>query len=274
VTPRLESERALSVLICATLLLATAGCAARPKKVTLAVPASHPVQIASVEIEPGAARVVNVGTYKVGKYKSHDLRVLKQMLNKAIPVHGASKESFQVHVVVRSFLIAHDNTKGAGLACIAWALTDPDRELVFDEQFYASRRSPPLSIGGIKNRIHVGITKRIHQRAQDVASGRPLSPPPEDTYNGFERAASQVPNNLRSDLPTIFGGYDQWGNPVGLHRTVRGQSQEGSARHYDAIDWYNRLGIPRPPDAPAPETLRPGTFPPTGYPRTGYPGSP
>lgn len=266
------------VSTCIAFLLVASGCAARPKKVTLDVPASHPVKIASVEMEPGAAKVVNVGTYKVGKYKSHDLRVLKQMLNKTVPIHAAPEESFEVHVVVRSFLIAHDNTKGAGLASIAWALTNPDGELVFDEQFYSSRRSPPLSIGGIKNRMHVGITKRIHQRAQDVASGRPLSAPPEDTYGGFERAASRVPNNLRSDLPTIFGGYDSWGNPVGLHRTVRGPSQEASARRNGYIDWHGRLGIQRPPDAarpapPDPRSLRrPG---PTGYPpSSGYPSAP
>lgn len=259
------------------LLLAVSGCAARPKKVTLDVPASHPVTIASVEMEPGAAKLINVGTYPVGKYKSHDLRVLKQMLKKTVPVLGDTDQSFHIHVIVRSFLITHDNTKGAGLACVAWALTSPDGQLLFDEQFYVSRRSPPLSIAGIKNRMHVAITKRIHQRAQDSASERPLSPPPEDTYGGFERAASRVPNDMRSELPTIFGGYDQWGNPVGLHRTVRGSSEEGVARRYDRIDWYSRLGVARPDNLappPTPETLRPGMFPPTGYPRTGYPSSP
>lgn len=241
------------------------GCSARAKPVTLNVEATHPVTIAPIEMEPGASKLVAVGTYKVGKYEPKDLSVLQTMLESTIPIRGAPDQSFRVHLVVRSFLIVHSNEKGAGLACIAGALTNPQQELVFDEQFYAARDSPPLSVTGIKNRIHEGITKRVHQRAQDVASGRPLGSPPEDTYDDFERAASRVPNQFKSELPTIFGGYDQWGNQTGIWRTVGGQSGEESARRGDAIDWYGRLGIVRPPDAPEPAPALPQG---TGYPPT------
>lgn len=259
--------RGLAWLVPLSALLAfTAfGCSARVKTVTLNVQGTHPVSIAPIEMEPGATKLVAVGTYKVGKYKSKDLRVLQTMLDRTIPMRGAPEESFRVHLVVRSFLIVHSNEKGAGLACVAWALTNPHQELVFDEQFYAARASPPLSVTGIKNRIHEGITKRVHQRAQDVASGRPLGSPPEDTYDDFERAASRVPNQFKSELPTIFGGYDQWGNQTGIWRTVGGQSGEESARRCDRIDWYRRLGIARPPGAPEPPPALPL--------RTGYPPS-
>lgn len=258
-----------TVTSCSALLLTVAGCAARSKTVTLDVHATHPVSVAPVAMEPGATKLVAVGTYKVGEYKAEDLRVLENMLNETTPIRGTPQDSFRVHLVVRSFLIVHSNQKGAGLACIAWALTDPRGELVFDEQFYAARSSPPLSVSGIKNRIHEGITKRVHHRVQDVASGRPLSLPPEDTYNDFERAASRVPNQFKSELQTIFGGYDQWGNQTGIWRTVRGGSGEGSVRRGDDIDWYERLGIARPPNAPKPAppgAPAPGPAPPSGYP--------
>lgn len=254
-------------------LAALASCAARPTRVTLDVPASHPVEIALVEMEPGAAKVVSVGTYKVGKYRTRDLRVLEKMLARTVPIHAAREESFRVHLVVRSFLVVHSNNKGAGITCIAWALTNPEGELAYEEQFYASRSSPPLSIGGIKNRIHQAIVKRVHDRTQDLAAGRPISLPPEDTYDDFARAASRVPTRFRSEGPTIFGGYDQWGYPVGLHRSVEGSSQKQSADRSNPIDWYQRLHIPRPPGAPPP-IFRHEQFPATGYeviPPTGYP---
>jgi hypothetical protein len=257
------------VALSALFALTVFGCSARAKTVTLNVRATHPVSVAPIEMEPGATKLVAVGTYKVGKYKSKDLRVLQKMLDRTIPMRGAPEQSFRVHLVVRSFLIVHSNEKGAGLACVAWALTNPQQELVFDEQFYAARDSPPLSVSGIKTRIHEGITKRVHQRAQDVASERPLGSPPEDTYDDFERAASRVPNRFKSELPTIFGGYDKWGNQTGIWRTVSGESGEEFARRCDDIDWYTRLGIARPPNAPKPappEAPAPGPAPPSGYP--------
>lgn len=270
----LSTWRLAAVATAVTVALAAlSGCAARPTRVTLDVPASHPVEIALVEMEPGAAKVVNVGTYKVGKYKSRDLGVLERMLEHTVPIRGAPEDSFRVHLIVRSFLVAHSNNKGAGIACVAWALTNPEGELVYDEQFYASRSSPPPSISGIKNRIHQAIVKRVHHRTQDVAADRAISLPPEDTYDDFSRAASRVPDRFRSDAPTIFGGYDQRGRPVGLHRTVEGSSEEQWAHRRMPIDWYQRLGIPRPPEAPKPN-LRPEQFPATGYetlPPMGYP---
>jgi len=253
------------VLLSALLAFTAFGCSARAKTVTLNVQATQPVSVSPLEMDPGAAQLVAVGSYKVGKYKSKDLGTLQTMLERTIPMRGAPEESFRIHLVVRSFLIVHSNEKGAGLACIAWALTNPEQELVFDEQFYAARASPPLSVSGIKNRMHEGITKRVHQRAQDVLSGRPLGSPPEDTYDDFERAASRVPDRFKSELPTIFGGYDQWGNQTGIWRTVAGQSGEESARRCDRIDWYARLGIARPPDAPEPAPALPQG---TGYPPT------
>lgn len=237
------------------------------EEVALHADATHSLKIASVEMEPGAAKVTHVGTYKVGKYDSKDLRVLENMLKNTNPIPGSVEESFRAHVLVRSFSVMHSNEKGAGLACVAWALTNPAGELVFDEQFYASRDSPPLSVGGIKNRMHEGITKRVLLRAQDIASERPLGPSPEDTYDDFERAASRVPDRLRSEHPTIFGGYDQLGNKVGIWRSVTGESGEHFAQRRGAVDWYRRLGIPRPPDAPAPPETPSLRWPmPSGYP--------
>ena len=49
---------ACAISLCALLLPISLGCAARPKKVTLSVPASHPVRVASVEMENAALAVV------------------------------------------------------------------------------------------------------------------------------------------------------------------------------------------------------------------------
>ena len=263
-TRRLSQPMALRASLSALLVFTALGCSARVKTVTLNVRATHPVSVAPLEMDPGAAKLVAVGSYKVGKYKSKDLRVLQKMLQRTIPMRGSPEESFRIHLVVRSFLIVHSNEKGAGLACIAWALSNPQRELVFDEQFYAARASPPLSVSGVKNRMHQGITKRVHQRAQDVLSDRPLGSPPEDTYDDFERAASRVPDRFKSELPTIFGG----------SKIVAGQSGEESARRCDRIDWHRRLGFARPVDAPEvePPEKPPSTLPSsTGYPPPTHP---
>ena len=63
-----------------------------------------------------------------------------------------------------------------------------------DEQFYVSRDSPSLSIGGIRNRLHEAIAKRVHHRAQDVASARPLSSPPSGTAGSIGTVGSVFPN--------------------------------------------------------------------------------
>ena len=54
-----------TVTSCSALLLTVAGCAARSKTVTLDVHATHPVTVAPIAMEPGAAKLVAVGTYKV-----------------------------------------------------------------------------------------------------------------------------------------------------------------------------------------------------------------
>ena len=63
---------------CAALLLTVAGCAARSKTVTLDVHATHPVSVAPIAMEPGAAKLVAVGTYKVGQYKAHSAPELRR----------------------------------------------------------------------------------------------------------------------------------------------------------------------------------------------------
>jgi len=252
--------------LCALVLFADPGCAARAKTVTLDVQATHPVSVAPIEMEPWASKLTAVGTYRVGRYDDNDLRVLHEMLEEAIPVRGAPEDSLRIHLVVREFLVAHSNNNAAAIACVAWALTNPRGELVFDEQFYASRRTPPLSISGIKNRIHEGITKRVHHRAQDVASGRPLGPQPEDTYDDFERAASRVPDWMASHFSVWEGRY------FSIERTVAGEPGETVVRRNDYINWYDRLGIPKPADEPYPGAspeAPPSTTPlPPGYPRS------
>ncbi len=171
------------------------------------------------------------------------------MLERTIPMRGShggvvSNSSCGPVVLDRP----RDDEKGAGLACIAWALTNPEQELVFDEQFYAARAWP--------GRLNVKQHQEPHARRRHKASGpptgtgRPIRPAARLAAGGhlrrFRAGSIRGPDRFKSELPTIFGGYDQWGNQTGIWRTVAGQSGEESARRCDRIDWYARLGSLHP----------------------------
>ncbi len=224
--------------------LSTLGCAPRAQTVTLDVPANHPVSIASPEVEPGASKVTAIDVPFGGaayRYKDKDLAVLQQMLEETNPIPGAPGESFRIHVVIRRFLIAYHQSEAVGISCVAWALTNPRGELVFDETFYAAAYTGNKGVNGVKKPIQKGITKRVHAATQAVASGLPPGPPPRWVYEDYESAAASIPNELGEiRVVTLQRG--------GVERSVEyvGETGEEFARCNDSIDWYYRLGIPRP----------------------------
>ena len=242
------------------------GCRAQVKSVTLDIPGTHPVRVAPIDMEPNASQLTAVGeSPKRGRpswrYGYRDLYLLENMLRESIPIRGGARTSFQIHLVIRHVLVATSSSYDAVIACVAWALTDSDGELIFDEQFYVVPSMPSRGLEAMKNQMHAAITKRVHQTAQDVASGLPLGPASYDTYDDFESAASQVP-------PWLTSYVSIWEGPIlSIGRTVGGPSQTHLVQQRNYIDWYLRLGIPRPTEPRSPEEPPQPTAPrPPGYP--------
>jgi hypothetical protein len=249
-----------SILLIAFLSFTALGCAPRAQTVTLDIPVHHPVSVAPAELEPGSSKVTAIdvpfggGAYR---YKDKDLAVLQQMLDETNPMPAAVGESFRVHVLIRRFLVSYHQSEAVGIACIAWALTNPRDELIFNETFYAAKYTGNKGVNGVKKPIHKGITKRVHTATQSVASGLPPGPPPTSVYEDYESAAAAIPDELGRILVINFGR-------GGVTRGVEYQGETGEefARCGDEIDWYYRLGIPRPAEEPSSTT----PLPPEGEP--------
>jgi len=230
------------------------GCGPRAKPVTLDVSATRAVSVAPVQLEPGAGKVTAIEAWGGGRhgYKERDLAVLQQMLEETNPMPGPPESSLRLHVVVRRFLVAFHQSEAVGLACFAWAVTNPQAELVFAETVYASAYTSRKGVNGVKDPIHQGITKRVHSATQAVAAGLQLGPLPSKLYEDFESAAASVPDALGPILVVTL----QRG---GVERGVEyaGETGEEFARCDDTVDWYERLGIPRPPEEAAPGEASP-----------------
>jgi len=224
------------------------GCAPRAQTVTLDVPSGHPVSVAPPELGPGAAKVTAIDAPFGGwKYKEKNLEVLHEMLEETNPMPGAPGESFRIHLVIRRFLVAYYYSEAVGISCVAWALTNPRGELIFDETFYAAVHTENKGVNGVKNPIHQGITKRVHTVTQAVASGLPAGPPPTWVYEDYEAAAAAMPDGLGR---IVYSTTSREGTTRGVKYV--GETGEEFARCVDSIDWYYRLGIPRPAAEPSP----------------------
>ena len=112
---------------------------------------------------------------------------------------------FEFTSLIRRFLIAYHQSEAVGIACVAWALTNPRDELIFDETFYAGALHGNKGVNGVKKPIHRGITKRVHTATQSVASGLPPGPPPTWVYADYESAAASIPDELGQILVVSFG---------------------------------------------------------------------
>lgn len=240
-----------SILLIAFLSFTTLGCGPRAKPVTLDVPVNHPVSVAPAELEPGAGKVTAIDVPFGGgrhQYKDKDLAVLQQMLDETNPMPGAPEESLQIHVVVRRFLVAYHESEVAGIACVAWALTNPQRELIFNETIYGAAYTTWKGVNGVKNPIHQGIAKRVHTATQAVASGLAPGPPPISVYEDYQSAAAAIPDALG---PTVVVTLKRGGVERGLE--YAGETGEEFARCDDSVDWYHRLGIAPPVQEAPPE---------------------
>src|SRR5437660_1801712 len=161
-----------------------------------------PLAVGSVDLEPRAARLVNIGTYAWGRYDQADLDVLDASLRNTVSRTSGPGTPPRIHVVVRSFLITSSNTGGAMLSCVAWALTAPDGELILHEQLYATGTAHlNNTLGGLKNDVHKAIVRRIVETAVRVGQGPADNVRPadvENTYERFDEAQATLPKELTS----------------------------------------------------------------------------
>jgi len=198
-----------------------------------------PLTVRTVELEPGQTRLENVGTYAIGEYGSKDLATLDEMVRSSVPPSG-DRRPFGLHVVVRRFLVAHSNNTGLAIACVGWALTDPDGKLLFHEQFYASDAVSNFgTVGGIKNHVHQGITRHLLSQSSRVAAGEEPGPVNgEYVYPTYEAAAAKLPSSLTSvhiSIGTFGAGYSF------AMTTYTGDSGREWAKEPTHIDWLSRL---------------------------------
>lgn len=238
-----------TLILCLSFLL-TFGCGPRVKPVTLDFPAEHRIYVAPAELEPGAGKATGIDALGSGRYRydDKDLAVFQQMLDETNPMPGSPDDSLRIHVVVRRYLVVYHESEAAGIACVEWALTTPQGQLLFNEMVYAADYTDRKGVNGIKNPMNQGLTKRVHSAAQAVASGLAPGVPPTPVYEDYESAAAAIPDALG---PTLVISFQRGGVQRGVE--YAGETGEEFARCDDSVDWYQRLGIPRS-EADAPPT--------------------
>jgi len=233
------------------LFLILAGCGITGNTSTFVVnvkseQAKGPIVVQNVELEPNQSKLVNVGTYAWGKYGESDLAVLTQsMKESAAPLAGPTP--FQVHVVLRRFLVATGGSDGIALACVSWAMTMPSPEgtLIFHEQFYSSKHVRSFgTVGGLKDTVHEAITRRVLGRAASIATAPGSkafeSVRPERTFDTYEDAVRDLPSNLTA----VSLGIVQLGGGYTYYTLKEGQtsgSQLDWVKQPDHLDWPARL---------------------------------
>lgn len=242
------STRVLSLALSLLLICFGNGCALTGAtstfEVALEAPANAPpMRLGSVTYEPSESRLANVGTFDWGKYGEEDLSTLGASLEQSLkplePEPGLA--SHEVHVRVRRFLVAHSNNEALAFACVSWALTDPDGELAFVEQFYA-RDHVVLwgTVGGTKDTVHEGIATRVLRSAVRVAAaGEPVPPfHAENTFGRFEAAMVGMPESLTS---VHVGGLYLGGAFYVFSSRYSGDSQVSWVKAHDHFDWSGHL---------------------------------
>lgn len=204
------------------------------------------IKVAEIDLEEDSTQLISVGVYGWGEFDTNDLKVIEKSLNQTLSKVSTSAGSvgeLNLHVVIRRYLVAASNNQGFALACVAWCATNEDQEIVFHEQFYASKAYRMASIGDVKMAVHKGVVRRIAENSVLLASSNrnfgfePVMP--KNTYNSFEEAARKMPKRLAS---SYTGSYDL-GSGYYFY-AIPGSSQDidsGWASESNHINWEGYL---------------------------------
>lgn len=202
------------------------------------------LQLASLEMEPGACRLPDEGERSVGffgDFSPHDVENLRQSLQTTLGPAAPKAQAeggLSLYVVVRSYIVVGlDDRNTRVLACTAWCLADPSGNIVYDEQFFASNRTGSMTpIGSCKMAVNRKIVERIATRAVYATQPSPPAVEPifEGTFNDFGNAARPLDLPGSAFVPT--GKFKQETKYYGSYSATTTTS-EGK---YVPLDW-NRV---------------------------------
>lgn len=207
------------------------------------------IRVASSAMEANASHLNVVNVRPWGKFGPDDLRnleySLRDTMRQNVPARSPSSGSrLDIHLVVRSYIVSVSNTAAAVLACAAWAATTADGEILYQEQFYASKAGYLITTTGLlKDSVHKAIVRRIAATAIALASGNALPATFEGTSISLEEAVSRVPRTLMSfGDPSLAAFPDKSVGLAGLF-TQSGEKlvQWETAKPSDHFDWRGYL---------------------------------
>ena len=202
-------------------LLSGCGTTGTTSRFTLPLDPATPVSAArSLHVVPAtmaadAARFHAVAVNDWGQFTAEDLANISQSLAATIDSHRKARPApddarFDIHLQVRRYIVGSSNTGAAVLACVAWAMVNPDGQVIYSSQFYAAGAMVYLgTVGGVKNEIHKAIVRRIATTALYVAAD-PASAVPRPTE--FERSYEELDDAI-ANLPVVMLSR---GDPYGM----------------------------------------------------------
>jgi hypothetical protein len=203
---------ALALLVCVGLsACGTTGTTSRfvlDLEPSRSAPVIAEIRIASAAVDANVAQFKAVNVHPWGKFGTDDLSNIEQSLRDTITAQlpatvRPSEPRLDIHFVIRRYFVSVSNTAGAVLASVAWAATDSQGKLIYQEHFYASDAVYLIgTIGRLKDSVHKAIIRRIATTSMALASGpeaaraRPTTF--ENTSTSFEEAASRLPRTMVS----------------------------------------------------------------------------
>ncbi len=219
-------------------LLTACGTFGRTRPVSVSPPtAPTSVAVGKLGFDARNVDMQGVGTFEFGEFSARDLASLQKSLERSLG--GGPTGDLTVHVYVRSHLIQASNNAGVALSCVAWALTEPDGTVVFEEQVYVgSEGHLIMTLGHLKERVHLGLVTRITDVTGALASGGTVEtlpePPPGVSHNPAD-AARGMPQMLQSHYIFTLGGHLYTGH------SAAAVVDPSSGTPRDAFDWTGFL---------------------------------
>jgi len=166
------------------------------------------VRVASVATDTNEAYLNAINVQPWGKFDSDDLQKIDQSLRDTfaqnLPKASPNfKSKLNIHLFIRRYVVSTSNTGGGVLATVAWAVTNSQGKLIFDEQFYAWGSGYLVTtVGAIKTSVHRNMVRRIATITMALASdlaGADFPPATFDnTSTSLEEAISRLPQTLVS----------------------------------------------------------------------------